>query len=292
MKYLKKFLFFIFNLILNLKLLKIIRNEDSKQLKYITNNRNNLTEDEAFLLENGYLFIKNFFNSNEVSDFCKHINFDKQKRNCHVSNNIFSRGSIIEKILTNKKIKNLLKAYLGKEAKLDFIEINRLSSNPEKKSVSEMWHYDCVGRRIKIFIYLNDCDNIYTDYVGKTNLNNYFFYTTDSSRRSDNYIKRKYHIFFSAKPIKGSIFIFDTNGYHRGSYRNFSDNLLRDTIQMEFSNFEKSKRLLDVGIDSIGIRDIFLDKNFNLNNCLIEKKCLVPFEEKNFYIYDYKFSQN
>ena len=276
---------------LNFKIKKIVYNVDNRQLNYIKNNQNKITEEEVFLLENGYLFIKNFFNSNEVNDFRKNINFDKQKRNCHVSNNVFKQGSIIEKILSDKKIKKLLEVYLGKEVKLDFVEINRLSSNPENKSVSEMWHYDCVGRRIKIFIYLNDCDNIYTDYVSRTNLNNYFFYTTVGSRRSDNYIKRKYDIFFSAKPIKGSIFIFDTNGYHRGSYRNISDNLLRDTIQMEFSNFEKSKRLLDIGIDSIGIRDIFLDKNFNFNSCLIEKKCLVPFEEKSFYIYDYKFSQ-
>jgi hypothetical protein len=291
MRYLKKFIFFIFNLILSLKLLKIIHSEDSKQLKYTRNNRNNLTEEETFLLENGCLFIKNFFNFNEINNFNKNINFDKKKRNCHVSNNVIKQGSIIEKILSDEKIKNLLEVYLGKEAKLDFIEINRLSSNPEKKSVSEMWHYDCVGRRIKIFIFLNDCDNIYTDYVKTTNLNYYSSYTTAGSRRSDNFIKKKYDTFFCAKPKKGSIFIFDTNGYHRGSFRNFSDNVIRDTIQMEFSNFEKSKRLLDVGIDSIGIRDIFLDKDFNFNSSLIEKKCLVIFKEKNFYIYDYKFSQ-
>ena len=106
MIYLKIFFLFIFNLMLNFKIKKIVYNVDNRQLNYIKNNQNKITEEEVFLLENGYLFIKNFFNSNEVNDFRKNINFDKQKRNCHVSNNVFKQGSIIEKILSDKNGNN------------------------------------------------------------------------------------------------------------------------------------------------------------------------------------------
>ncbi len=154
-----------------------------------------------------------------------------------------------------------------------------------------MWHYDCVGRRIKIFIFLNTCNNIYTDYVNGTNLNKHLSYTTVGSRRNDKFIKKKYKNFFSAKPKKGSIFIFDTNGYHQGSYRNTNQAENRDTIQMEFSNFEKSKKLINEGIDSIGIRDIFFDKDFNFNETLVSRECLVYLREKSLYVYDYKFAK-
>lgn len=291
MRYLKLFLDFIFNSILNLKLIKIIHSEDYKHFKSFKKNENQLTSDQRFLFENGYLLIENFFGEEEVDQFNKNINFENKKRNCNVSNIVIEKGSLLEKFLGNSKINSLLRSYLGNQAQLDFLEINRLTSNPERKSVSEKWHYDCVGRRIKIFIFLNSCNSIYTDYVKSTNLNKHLSYTTGGSRRTDKFIKKKYKNIFSAKPKKGSIFIFDTNGYHQGSYRNSTQIEKRDTIQLEFSNFEKSKKLLNLGIDSIGIRDIFFDKNFNFSDTLVNKGCLVYFKEKNFYAYDYKFAK-
>ena len=47
--------------------------------------------------------------------------------------------------------------------------MGRIKFNQKKKSISENWHYDTVGKRIKIFIYLNSNNNISTDYILSSN---------------------------------------------------------------------------------------------------------------------------
>ena len=65
-------------------------------------------------------------------------------------------------------VKFVIKNYLGDDVKLIF-EVNKLSLNPEVEIISEKWHYDIVGERIKIFAFLNDCQKVFTEYVAGTN---------------------------------------------------------------------------------------------------------------------------
>lgn len=287
MNLLKNILNKIYQIIINVYLFSIIRKEDRIKKNLSSNN---FTNDDKFLQERGYIFLDNFFSDKEVDNFNNQMDFNKKKRNCSISDIIVQRNNILEKIILNKRVNSLITNYLGNDAKLDFIEINRIKSNPEKKSVSEKWHYDCVGKRLKIFIFLNNCENIFTDYVEGTNKVNHTSFTTNGSRKSDKFIRKKYKNFYRATPKKGAVFIFDTNGYHQGSYRSSSEIEYRDTIQIEYSDFLKSKKLNHFGIDSIGIRDVFFDKTFDFKDSLVEKECLSYFEKNNFYFYDYKFS--
>ena len=83
-----------------------------------------------------------------------------KKINWFYSNLVVKPNSVVEKILKDQKIKEVLKKYLGDDVKLDLIEANKYILNPDKISSSEKWHYDVVGRRIKIFLFLNTCDPI------------------------------------------------------------------------------------------------------------------------------------
>ena len=64
----------------------------------------------------------------------------------------------------NKKINDIIKGYLGIDAVLDYVEFQKININSSFKSISENWHYDNVGKRIKLFVYLNDCEKIFTKY--------------------------------------------------------------------------------------------------------------------------------
>ena len=215
MKNLYKYLFDQFNnIISSYRVKKIVFLEDSNN-KVIKNQNDDLDK----LDDDGFLYIENFFKKEDIDHFNKSLDFINFKRNSNIANNIISENSLQSKIIESQRIKSLIFSYLGKDAKLDFIEINKVNLNPELEIISEKWHYDIVGKRLKIFIFLNDCNEIFTEYVVGTNNLKHKKYNTVGSRVSDRKIKSNYNNFFKALPKKGSIFIFDTNGYHRGCYR-------------------------------------------------------------------------
>ena len=72
-------------------------------------------------------------------------------------------------------------------------------------------------------------------------------------------------------PETNSILIIDTNGYHRGVYRDKlnNNNNFREMIVMEFSNIKKSEMFYGTS-DIIGPRNIYLSKEININEILLE----------------------
>ncbi len=275
----------------NFKYKKIIESED-KQTICATNV--NLKKDFFFnqFLENGYTILNNYASDQEIENLNKDLNFNKKKINWEFSNIIVNPRTVVDKILQDKKIIDLLRNYLGKDAKLDSIEANKYSTNPEKVSSSEMWHYDIVGRRIKIFLFLNDCDLIFTEYVDGTNKILHKNFTTRKSRKSDNYISKKFNKISKIFPKKGSLFIFDTNGFHRGVYRSGNTHNVsnRQTLQFEFSSKFKSDKLFSIGCNSIGVRNIFLSKKCDFADYLIDRNYLSELNSEEIIFYDQEYS--
>ena len=153
------------------------------------------------------MYFENFIKESDVKRFSKNLNYKSKNRNYKISNLIIQKNSLIDKILKNKKIQNILKFYIGNNVKLDFIEVGRIKFNQKKKSISENWHYDTVGKRIKIFIYLNSNNNISTDYILSSNQILKRNFTTKGSRYENSSILNNNKKIFKAYPKIGSIFI-------------------------------------------------------------------------------------
>lgn len=288
MSILKKIIFFFLDLLESFRFRKIIKEEDQKKKFY-------KTQDQFYkkFFDKGFLVLDNYVSSQEVDDVKKKLIFDKKKMNCSYARLIVRPKTIIEKILKDESIKKILINYLGKDVKLDLLEANSYHGNSEKISSSEKWHYDIVGKRIKIFLFLDDCQTIYTEYVDSTNNIFHKYYSSRGSRVTDSFINKKFKKITKIIPKKGSLLIFDTNGFHRGVYRNnkiLSENSDRQMIQMEFSSKSKSDKLVNLNCNSIGVRNIFFSKDCDLKDYLIDNNYSNIFLDENFIFYDQEYS--
>ena len=105
----------------------------------------------------------------------------------------------------------------------------------------------------------------FTKYADGSNNIIHNHYSTNRSRATDNFISKKFKKISIIKPKEGSLFIFDTNGFHKGVYRNDmkSHEINRLTLQMEFSSKSKSDKLFEIASSNIGVRNIFFQKSVN-----------------------------
>ena len=132
---------------INYKYNKVIKFSDNYNLKDNSSN-NQLTNQ---LINQGYIVWDNFL----TDDNCDNLENIKQFGNSvkKIDNKVINNNSTAFKIISNKIINNLIQSYLGQSACLDYIEYQRTELNSYNKSISEKWHYDNVGKRIKIFYF-------------------------------------------------------------------------------------------------------------------------------------------
>lgn len=293
MYFVKKFVIFILSLIENFRYKKIIKKEDRNITQNYQTKKNNA--DLKQFSDNGYIVIDDYISFEEIDILEKSLNFTKQKNNWSYSTIVVQPKSLVDRILKDENLKKILIGYLGKDVKLDLIEANMYTLNSDIMSSSEKWHYDVVGKRIKIFLFLNNCDAIFTQYVDGTNNLSHNNYTSSGSRISDYKIKKKYKKISKITPKKGSLFIFDTNGFHKGVYRNSNlkdQKSKRCTIQMEFSSKSKSDKLVNLNCNSIGVRNVFFSQQCDLNNYLIDTGYLNELVDGKMFFYDQDYSTN
>lgn len=269
---------------------KIIHIEDGKVK--INQNDNNQKLNE--LIDNGIIEIDSFKISNEDAEYSNIYADDYLSKLKNVKTPLVNipftikKDSIIESFLTDKNFNHIIKSYIGPDAQLDLVQMTVTSNREDAKIISEKWHYDNVGRRLKVFIYLNDNNKICTDYISKTNNLIHKKYSTNDSRIAENDIKAFVEDARSYYPKLGKILIFDTNGFHRGNYKNDKNAYNKETtfrkmLKLEFSNKLKSDRFYGKS-NSIGVRNTFFSKDFNFENCqLINKKYLTEFEDLFYY---------
>ena len=250
-------------------------------------------EKTIHLSSNGSLFIKNFFENIEIDYFKKNLKWVNPNNSLKkISPLVIEKNSIIHKLLTDNKIKRLILDYIGENAKLDNVEIQRIDQNSINKSISEKWHYDNVGKRIKLFYFLNNTKNIFTEYLNTTNKIKHNRYSISGSRISNRIVSKNISYLEKFYPETNSVLLIDTNGYHRGIYRNQSningDNF-REMIVFEFSNIKKSEKFYSLS-SIIGPRNTYFEKDIGLDDMLLEQKYICDFGK--FYKYDLNFVKN
>ena len=279
-KYLKSYLYDKYQ---TFKFKKIINKYDKN------NNFVSVQNDEINKLKkNGFLILEDYIKDidKDIGNIKNWKQFGKSLKK--IKNVLITRNSIVYKILTDEKINNIIKNYLGSDGVLDYVEFQKIEINSSYKSISENWHYDNVGKRIKIFIYLNNCEKIFTKYLAETNQIFHEDYSIKGSRIKKKLIKRFIDKEVSLIPKKGNISIIDTNGYHRGVFSDKinSVNEKREMIVLEFSSKNKSSELSKISND-IGPRFVFFDKDIDFSKMLINKHFLTEFQ--NFYYYDQNY---
>jgi hypothetical protein len=279
-KFLKSILY---NKYQSYKFRKIISQYD-KVLKLSSINNNEIIN----LNQNGFLILKNYIKNIDNYEIIENNWNQYGKAVKKINNILITKKSLIHKILTDQKINDIIKGYLGIDAVLDYVEFQKININSSFESISESWHYDNVGKRIKLFIYLNDCEKIFTKYLGETNKLKHKDYSTIGSRIKNSTIKKYIHKEVELTPKRGSIAIIDTNGYHKGVFRGNDNepNSSREMIVLEFSSKKKSSKLSKIS-DDIGPRFVFFDEELNFDKMLINKDYLTKF--KKFYFYDQNY---
>ena len=66
----------------------------------------------------------------------------------------------------------------------------------------------------------------------------------------------------------------------------FQKKIFRQTIQCEFSSKSKSDKLNNLNIKQIGVRNVFFEKKYSINNQLICREYLSNIKNSNVYFYD------
>lgn len=253
----KYFYFIIISYFSRLKISKIVNYYD--RLSPL-----NFGEKNSSLLLNGYKQY-NDMDSEDVKSlyhaFRNDLNFINSKEMAIIFNKIFF------------KIFDDIKSYIGEDSRLEFVKFQHTQKNIN--SISENWHTDNVGIRLKCYICLDgdgtqptliisQFKNKYTPnfteelrYLGFKNLN-------DKSKQ------------ISLNHKTNSVFIFDTNYLHRGGYDKTDSS--RTALVMEFSNYKKTNAILEknylipipLGKQNCKIKfgPIFLN-NFNYNDTLM-----------------------
>lgn len=146
--------------------------------------------------------------------------------------------------IANATVGSLVRGYLGPDATLGFVEAFRLRAGPETEDYpSGIWHHDRVGRRLKLFVLLNQVDpneGRPTEIIPGSHQSLYYSHTVFTARLKEAHATRQGKVVKLAG-YRGDAYLFDTNALHRGTFGvGLRD---RDAIIYEFSSWEKYKAL-------------------------------------------------
>ncbi len=184
--------------------------------------------------------------------------YDLQKENIRTFQ-YFRKGEII--YLQRKHAKSLneildifvddIEEYLGFDVRIDVICVTEINEQI-KENVSQNWHTDNVGNRLKLFICIEGDGSYPTFYVPKSNLVKYSPSLIEDLRMIGRKNIKKIANEDKLTHRTGSATIFDTNGLHRGGYEEQGKLNTRRIVEIEFSNKYKSNLLM--GSAAIGPR--------------------------------------
>tara|TARA_B100001248_G_scaffold259362_1_gene245272 strand:+ start:832 stop:1683 length:852 start_codon:yes stop_codon:yes gene_type:complete len=162
---------------------------------------------------------------------------------CYTTRHIsFSLSKLALNIIN--KNSSIIKEYIGPSARLDDIYIGCINpSLAKKKGISEGWHHDHCGHRIKLWMCLKGDGSSPTLYIPNTHKRSYMMSLNQLKRifgRAD-YSKKPESI--ALRLSSGDIGIFDTNGLHRGGFDEKSQE--RVCLVIEFISRGKSNLICD-----------------------------------------------
>tara|TARA_B100001175_G_C19505792_1_gene640781 strand:+ start:1931 stop:2887 length:957 start_codon:yes stop_codon:yes gene_type:complete len=196
----------------------------------------------------------------------------------------------LNQILESDYINNICKSYLGSDASVNHIRVERLEQRLSRNDVSGLYHHDMVGHRLKILILLDDVseNGRCTSYTVGTHKIKWKNYDYDQSRYDSEIVEKKFKISkFHGK--RGDIFIFDTNGLHKRDEN--PDKSKRAVVFIDIASHNKCqvfKQLIPDKIPHIFpigyYREQYFDKNIDIEKTLL-KNDKIKFKN-NFYFYE------
>ncbi len=196
----------------------------------------------------------------------------------------------LNEILESEYINNICKQYLGNDAAVNHIRVERLEEKLSRNDVSGLYHHDMVGHRLKILILLDDVyeNGRCTAYTVGTHKVRWKNYDYDQSRYDSDEIEKKFEIIkFYGK--KGDIFLFDTNGLHKRDEK--PDKAQRAVVFIDIASHKKCKLFKELipnkipQIFPIGYyREQYFDKNIKLKKTLLNNNKIKL--KNNFYYYE------
>jgi len=133
-----------------------------------------------------------------------------------------------------------IRQYLGAKSYLDAVYLSVIKATDHSNAFSNssgLYHHDSVGHRLKLFVPLNSFGNTLfpTKYLASSHKIKWQTYLNQNNgygQRIPPSIVSNYDEHIINAPF-GSLFIFDTNGIHRGNYNHSTEN--RVILQFEFS---------------------------------------------------------
>ena len=240
--------------------IKDITTLEKNILKYVYLNYNpHLIIHESFLESTnnfeGIIKINNFGLSEKNLNSIKNIFYKELEKNDKTKISKISNNSVItvktyipelSSIFSNKTLMKMVKNYLG-DFEISGYKITKLMTKNTNQYIASEWHHDRVGRRLKMFIFLDNVDCEWghpTLVASKTNnLHYYVPHTYEGSRFKGDFITKNYKIVKGCGD-KGSGFIFDTNTIHKGTAEGFYDRL---TVIIEFHHKLKCSLIKTLG---------------------------------------------
>lgn len=196
---------------------------------------------EGKLRENGYLIKKLAFDL--IFDLTMlrkgdSLSFNKKHAICF--------NNIIEQFTPD------IEDYLGDGVRIDVICVTEIDDESHLKNVSQSWHTDNVGHRLKLFICIEGDGSFPTYFVPNSNLVKYSPSLLEDLRMIGKSNLNKLRDETAINHSNGTIAVFDTNGLHRGGYEASCFSKYRRLVELEFSNRNKSNALM--GKSAIGPR--------------------------------------
>lgn len=187
-------------------------------------------------LNNGYKVYRNLFSPISIT---RPQNFDQYGWNIN-----YTISSDIALLSSNiiKELHGDIKSYIGDDCRLDNMYISWFDpSISTKSSVSENWHSDNCGNRLKLWICLKGQGGTKTLFLPGTHKKKYTFGVDEFLRaigkKNKSIVENQTELDLCA----GDVGIFDTNGLHRGYYGEGADE--RVAIVVEFISASKSNNI-------------------------------------------------
>jgi len=155
----------------------------------------------------------------------------------YVSNNAFSHSPALARFCARADVVDLIAGYLGKPPNITRGVAMRYLSNEERTHDMFGWHHDMEDRRLKLLILLTDVgpDDQYMSYVLGSNRLFHPYEMFLENPCSLDYCRDRLGAIriFDTIGRAGDVFLFDSNGAHRGNRR--PQGAVRDACFVEYS---------------------------------------------------------
>jgi len=158
---------------------------------------------------------------------------------------------LLEKWLQeNSTISSAVAAYFGGHAVLHGYKVVHLPSTVTTEAfIAAHWHHDRAGRRLKMFILLNDVDpeegHPTQVALGSHRLSYYWHEEFEQSRYDNDYVQREFKTLRLAGR-RGTGYIFDTNSIHKGTPEGSQG---RNVIVVEYHQAAKCGLISRLGLN-------------------------------------------